>query len=124
MRNVQNVQPDVSANPASLPLEIVELTSKPDDAVLESVAAVLRDFYEVEAAAFAMVRRGDSAPTPLFALRVHNEYRGRVGEIFDAVLGAAAAAGLSAEVLFLQDRQQILAVRAHSLVFFPWRRRS
>lgn len=111
-----------SADPS--PLEIVELTSEPDETVLDNVAAVLRDFYEVESASFAMARRGQCAPTPVIALRVHSKYQARVDQIFDTVVQAAATTGVDAEVVLVNGRDRIRSVRANSFVFFPWRRRA
>lgn len=106
------------------PLEIVELTTNPDEAVLDNVAAVLRDFYEVESASFGMARRGQSAPTPVIALRVHSKFQARMGEIFDTVAQAAATTGVDTEVVLVNGRDRIRSVRANSFVFFPWRRRA
>ena len=105
------------------PLEIVELTNEPSEDVLDSVAAVLRDFYEVESAVYAMARRGSGAPKPVFSLRIHSSFRARTVEILDSVHQAAANAGLDAEVLLL-DKSHVRSIRTNSLVFFPWRRRA
>lgn len=109
---------------AAKPLEIVELTGAPDETVLDNVSAVLRDFYEVESASFAMARRGECAPTPVIALRLHSKFQGRAGEIFDTVAQAAATTGVDTEVVLVNGRDRIRSVRANSFVFFPWRRRA
>ncbi|MFK7998579.1 MAG: hypothetical protein AB8H86_03240 [Polyangiales bacterium] len=109
---------------AAKPLEIVELIGEPDEAVLDNVSAVLRDFYEVESASFAMARRGQSAPTPVIALRLHAKFQSRAGEIFDTVAEAASTTGVDAEVVLVNGGERIRSVRAKSFVFFPWRRRA
>lgn len=109
---------------ASVPLEIIELTAEPNEAVLDSITAVLRGFPEVEWAAFAMARRGQAAPSPVIGLRIDANYRARVVEIFDTVQRAGAKVGLDAQVLLLDEKKLVQSVRAHSIVFFPWRRRS
>ncbi|MFT5356559.1 MAG: hypothetical protein ACI9KE_003784 [Polyangiales bacterium] len=109
---------------ASVPLEIIKLSSEPNEAVLDSITEVLRSFPEVEWAAFAMARRGDAAPAPVIGLRIDANYRARVVEIFDTVQRAAARIGLDAQVLLLDEKQLVQSVRANSIVFFPWRRRS
>ena len=70
-----------------------------------------------------MARRGASTE-PVIGLRIDANYRARVVEIFDTVRRAAARAGLGAEVLLLDEKQLVQSVRANSIVFFPWRRRS
>lgn len=107
----------------SIPLEIVERTSEPSDRVLDDVAAVLRHFYEVESAVYAMARRGTAKPTPVIGLRIHAGYPARTVAILDRVRQAAANAGLNAEVLLL-DKTHVRSIRSNSLVFFPWRRRA
>lgn len=107
----------------SVPLEIIELTAEPNEAVLDSITAVLRNFPEVEWAAFAMARRGTTTE-PVIGLRIDANYRARVVEVFDNVRQAAARAGLNAEVLLLDEKELVQSVRTNSIVFFPWRRRS
>lgn len=108
----------------SVPLEIIELTAEPNEAVLDSITEVLRGFPEVEWAAFAMARRGQATPAPVIGLRIDANYRARVVEIFDTVQRAGARVGLNAEVLLLDEKKLVQSVRANSIVFFPWRRRS
>ncbi|MFK7998348.1 MAG: SseB family protein [Polyangiales bacterium] len=116
--------PAPAAPDTSVPLEIIELTAEPNEAVLDSITEVLRGFPEVEWAAFAMARRGQASPAPVIGLRIDTNYRARVVEVFDAVQRAGARAGLNAEVLLLDEKKLVQSVRANSIVFFPWRRRS
>ena len=112
------------ASNESVPLEVIKLTVEPNETVLDSITAVLRSFPEVEWAAFAMARRGAANPEPVIGLRIDANYRARVVEIFDTVRRAAARVGLNAEVLLLDEKKLVQSIRANSIVFFPWRRRS
>lgn len=114
----------VSSANTGVPLEVIPLTVEPSEPVLDTITGVLRGFPEVEWAAFAMAQRGQAAAEPVIGLRIDANYRARVVEIFDTVARAAAGAGLNAEVLLLDEKKLVESIRANSIVFFPWRRRS
>lgn len=86
-----------------------------EDAVLDRLDAVLRDYPEVE---FGCI--GGLSGKNVLGLRVDARMRKRI-EALAAALGAVAPAGL--EVVLLDDADHFRAARAESLVFFPWRRR-
>lgn len=111
-----------SVRPA--PIEVLRLPESPSDSLLDALTEVLRGYPEVEWAAFCTTRRPPSGPLPTVGLRVDTAYRARVAEIVKTLRDTADANGASVDVLLLDDAALVRAVRADSLVFFPWRRRS
>lgn len=111
-----------SVRPA--PIEVLRLPESPADALLDALTEVLRGYPEVEWAAFCTTRRPPSGALPTVGLRVDTAYRARVAEIVKALRETADANGASVDVLLLDDAALVRAVRADSLVFFPWRRRT
>jgi hypothetical protein len=86
-----------------------------EDAVLDRLDAVLRDYPEVEFGCIGGLN-GKNA----LGLRIDARMRKRV-DTLAAALGKVAPLGL--EVVLLDDADHFRAARTESLVFFPWRRR-
>lgn len=86
-----------------------------DDALLDRIAGVLREFPEVE---FACA--GSAGGVNAFGLRVDARMRKRLDTI-GAELGKVVPPG--AGFYLLDDPDHFRAARADALVFFPWRRR-
>lgn len=103
-------------------LGIVPLGSPPHDDLLEAWSAVLREYPEVEWAAYGMVRRGEGEATPMVGLRIDTTYRARVREIANAVQQAATSQQTPLEVILLDNPELMRVARHRTLVFYPWRR--
>ena len=88
------------------------LAHTPDDALLESLEALLRDYPEVEWGCLGSTGAGTS-----LGLRVDPRMRKRVDEIASKV----ARSGLP--VVLLDDAQHMRAARQEAFAFYPWRRR-
>jgi hypothetical protein len=101
---------------------ITPLGHTPSEALIAAAAGVLRDYPEVEWAAYCFAARGRGGPTPALGLRVDDSFRQRVGEIVLALRTAGAEAGTDVDVLLLDDPEMTRAARSQGLVFYPWRR--
>lgn len=111
-----------AAPPASV--DVMPMGDTPDDALLDALNGTLRGYPEVEWGAFCYTRRSQGGgATPTVALRIDTSYRARVGEIVQAVRAKADEQGATVDVLLLDDPAMMRAVRAESLLFFPFRRR-
>lgn len=87
--------------------------SQVDDAFLDGLEAVLRDYPEVEWACLG-IAHGELA----VGIRIDARVRGRL----DALAAGLGRAGVAALVT-LDDASHQKAARSEALMFFPWRRR-
>ena len=115
--------PDATFGGSGGSVRFLALEAQPDDVVLDALAEVLREYPEVEWAAFCRASRGPSAPVPAIALMVDASFRHRVQEIARALVRTGADAGAAVDVILLDDAELTRESRAVGLVFYPWRRR-
>jgi hypothetical protein len=102
---------------------VAPLGSPPDDALLNALAAVLREYPEVEWASLAAVSRGPTTPVPTICLRVDAAFRARVAEIMQKLRAAGETRSATLDCLILDDQVVMRAAREQGKVFYPWRRR-
>jgi hypothetical protein len=103
-------------------VSLAPLASTPPDALFDALAAVLRDYPEVEWAALCNASRGPSAPVPTVGVRVDTGFRQRVNEIVSGLRRAGDAQGAALDVLLLDDAELMRAARGQGVVFYPWRK--
>jgi len=103
-------------------VQFVPLSAPPQDVLLDALEDVLRDYPEVEWAAFCSASRGPAAPLPAIGVMVDSSFRERVGEIARAIQRTGNAAGASLDVVFLDTPELMREARANGKIFFPWRR--
>ena len=117
-------QPDATfGGGAGGAVQLTPLTTQPDDVLLDALSEVLREYPEVEWAAFCNATRGPSAAMPSIALMVDASFRQRVQEISRALVRSGSDAGAHLDVILLADAELTREARAVGLVFYPWRRR-
>lgn len=95
--------------------------AEPPPALLDAATSVLRDYPEVEWAAFCSAARpgGQGA---VIAIRIDESFRERVSEIVLGLRTAASTEGSEVEVLLLDDPDAARSARTEGIVFYPWRR--
>jgi hypothetical protein len=86
--------------------------SPPEDALLDRLEAVLREYPEVEWGCVGM-----AGATPALGLRIDARMRKRVEALADAI---AKAGGFA--VVTLDDMGHFKAAKSEAFVFYPWRR--
>lgn len=92
----------------------------PEDATLDAIADVLRQYPEVE---WASVVGAVSEANPIVGLRLDTAYRARVGEIIDKVKEVAAGTGSPVATVLLDNTDVVRRARQEGVVFYPWRKR-
>jgi hypothetical protein len=105
---------------SSSSVRIEALADAPSDDLLSALSELLRDYPEVEWAAFFGAARGPAAVLPTVGLRVDTAYRARVNEIVRGLRSIGDAQGVVLDVLLLDDASLMRQARAEALVFFPW----
>ncbi|MBO6936523.1 MAG: SseB family protein [Deltaproteobacteria bacterium] len=103
-------------------LAFVPLAAPPQDLLLDALEDVLREYPEVEWAAFCSASRGPAAPLPTIGVMVDSAFRQRIGEIARGLQAAGNATGASLDVVFLDTPELMREARANGKIFFPWRR--
>ncbi len=103
-------------------VSFVPLTTPPQDVLLDALEDLLRDYPEVEWAAFCSASRGPAPPQPAIGVMVDSSFRQRIGEIARGLQRTGTAAGASLDVVFLDTPELMREARANGKIFFPWRR--
>ena len=99
------------------------LEAAPSDDVTDALAAVLRDYLEVDWACF--VADGDRLGAGGFsvALRIDPTFRHKLPQISERLREAGARLGASCDTVMLETAEQMKRARQIGLPFYPWRRR-
>lgn len=103
--------------------KLLPVQEEPIDAMLDSLIAVMRNFPEVEWAAYGMVSVAEAPARPMIVVRVDPSYRQRTGEIASGVAGASSTFGSALDMLLIDRADLIKAARFECITFFPWKRR-
>jgi hypothetical protein len=98
------------------------LAAAPGDDTIDALAAVLRDYPEVEWACLVGEADEDRESVHV-ALRIDAAFRKHLGEISVKLRAASAAQGAPCDVLILDTPEQMKRARAIGLPFYPWRKR-
>jgi hypothetical protein len=96
---------------------------EPSDEALDELAAVLREYPEVEWGTLCRVSHLGEEPSSCVAIRVEPAYRQRVGEIEAKLMVAGASHQLGFDVVLVDDPKLVQEARHVGLAFFPWKRR-
>lgn len=107
------VRPPGVALPVLPSVRLAPLVAPVDDALLDSLEAILRDHPEVEWACLGIVN-GDV----VVGIRIDARLRSRLESLAQALAATPVAA-----LVTLDDATHLKAARAEALMFFPWRRR-
>jgi hypothetical protein len=124
-----SLQSDIPAGMGAAPgatrapaARIRPLAQTPPEDLLAAATAVLRNYPEVEWAAYCFAARGEAPAGPALGLRLDEGFRQRVGEIVFALRTAAAENGADVDVILLDDPDGMRGARSEGFVFYPWRR--
>lgn len=105
-------------------LHLTPVREEPSEDLLDDLVTRLRDFPEIEWAAYCLAKREtEGEHKPVVGMRVDPQYRQRVNEIATAVLSAGVAHGTVLEVVLLDDAALVREARHEGVLFFPWKRR-
>lgn len=105
-------------------VKVLDVGEEPSDELLDGLTNFLREFPEVEWAAYLRATRGQTEPMPTIGVRMDASFRNRLEEIDRGLREAAREHGAEVDILLLDDPAVMRAVRANSVSFFPWRRRA
>ena len=105
-------------------ITMAPLEQPPAEDVTDALAAVLRDYLEVDWACF--VADGDRLGMGGFsvALRIDPAFRHKLPQISERLREAGAGFGARCDTVMLETAEQMKRARQIGLPFYPWRRRS
>jgi hypothetical protein len=104
-------------------VQLGALRETPSDDLIDDLTTTLRNYPEVEWAAFCMASRGPAPAQPTIGLRIDVSYRERINDIIGDIRKAGEPHGASLDVLLLDDPVLMRTARKEALAFYPWRRR-
>lgn len=102
-------------------IELVRLVYPPDDALLETLSSVLREYPEIEWASYCQVARPAGDPSPAVGLRVMDTYRDNVTMIIKGLCEAGRTHDVELDVLLVDGHDLLRKARENAYVFFPWK---
>jgi len=102
-------------------IKLVEVRYVPDDALLKTLADVLRTYFEIEWASYCEVARPAGDPTPAIGLRVADNYRDNVTAIIKDLCEAGRAHDVEIDVLLIDGHDMLRKARERAVVFYPWK---
>lgn len=102
-------------------IKLVELHDPPDEALLKSLAEVLRAYFEVEWASYCEVARPAGAPSPAVGLRITDVYRDNVTAIIKELCQASRGHDVEIDVLLIDGHDMLRKARENAFVFYPWK---
>ncbi len=105
-------------------IEFAPMGDEPDAEMLRDLANVLRNFPEVEWAAYCEIRRAIGDPSPAIGLRLDPNYRENVTMMIRQLCEAGREHGVELDAVLIDQPQMMRQARASALVFFPWRPKS
>jgi hypothetical protein len=102
-------------------IKLVDLHYAPGDALLETLAKVLRGYFEVEWASYCEVARPAGDPSPAVGLRITDNYRDNVSAIIKDLCEAGRTHDVEIDVLLIDGHDMLRKAREHGFVFYPWK---
>jgi hypothetical protein len=102
-------------------IKLVSVRHTPDDALLKSLAGILRGYFEIEWASYCEVARPAGDATPAVGLRITDNYRDNVTAIIKDLCDASRAHDVEIDVLLIDGHDMLRKAREHAVVFYPWK---
>jgi hypothetical protein len=104
-------------------IKLVDVRYTPDEALLKSLADVLRGYFEIEWASYCEVARPAGDPTPAVGLRITDNYRDNVTAIIKDLCEAGRTHDVEIDVLLIDGHDMLRKARERAIVFYPWKRK-
>jgi hypothetical protein len=104
-------------------IKLVDVCYAPDEALLKSLADILRGYFEIEWASYCEVARPAGDPTPAVGLRITDNYRDNVTAIIKEVCEAGRTHDVEIDVLLIDGHDMLRKARERAVVFYPWKRK-
>jgi hypothetical protein len=114
-------QPRIAAPSIGDGIKLVDIHNPPDEALLKTLAEILRRYFEIEWASYCEVARPAGEPTPAIGLRVTDSYRGNVTAIIKDLCDASRKHGVEIDVLLIDGHDMLRKAREKAFVFYPWK---
>jgi hypothetical protein len=102
-------------------IKLVEVHEPPDEALLQSLADVLRGYFEIEWASYCEVARPAGPASPAVGLRITDEYRDNVTAIIKELCEASREHDVEIDVLLIDGHDMLRKAREKAVVFYPWK---
>ena len=102
-------------------IKLANLRDAPEEALLKTLAEVLRRYFEVEWASYCEVARPAGDPSPAVGLRITDSYRDNVTAIIKDLCEASRTHGVEIEVLLIDGHDMLRKARERAVVFYPWK---
>lgn len=102
-------------------IKLVDVRYAPDDALLKTLAGVLRGYFEIEWASYCEVARPAGDPTPAIGLRITDTYRDNVTAIIKDLCAASRTHDVEIDVLLIDGHDMLRKARERAVVFYPWK---
>ena len=102
-------------------IKLVEVHEPPDEALLQSLAGVLRGYFEIEWASYCEVARPAGPASPAVGLRITDGYRDNVTAIIKELCEASREHDVEIDVLLIDGHDMLRKAREKAVVFYPWK---
>jgi hypothetical protein len=102
-------------------IKLVDVHYAPDEALLKTLADVLRTYFEIEWASYCEVARPAGDATPAIGLRITDNYRDNVTAIIKDLCEAGRAHDVEIDVLLIDGHDMLRKARERAVVFYPWK---
>jgi len=113
--------PRVAAPSIGDGIKLADVRYAPDEALLKTLAGVLRSYFEIEWASYCEVARPAGDPTPAVGLRITDNYRDNVTAIIKGICEAGRKHDVEIDVLLLDGHDMLRKARERAVVFYPWK---
>ena len=113
--------PRVAAPSIGDGIKLVDVRYAPDDALLKTLADILRGYFEIEWASYCEVARPAGDPTPAVGLRITDNYRDNVTAIIKDLCEAGRRHDVEIDVLLIDGHDMLRKARERGVVFYPWK---
>ena len=102
-------------------IKLVDVRYAPSEALLKTLAGVLRGYVEIEWASYCEVARPAGDPSPAVGLRITDNYRDNVTAIIKDLCEAGRTHDVEIDVLLIDGHDMLRKARERGFVFYPWK---
>ncbi len=102
-------------------IKLVDVRYAPDEALIKTLAGILRGYVEIEWASYCEVARPAGDPSPAVGLRITDNYRDNVTAIIKDLCEAGRTHDVEIDVLLIDGHDMLRKARERGFVFYPWK---